>query len=118
MVEQGNVVAQTLVVQRAVAAAEMAFAGGLGARIELSKIPAPEALPPQALLFSESPSRYLVEVAAGKEAEFAALFAGLPLASVGEVLEKPALQCYGPEQVLWLDEPVEKLKAAWQSGGV
>jgi phosphoribosylformylglycinamidine synthase len=101
----------------AVAAAEMAFAGGLGARIEKGKLPAEEALPPQALLFSESPSRYLIEAAEGKEGELAALFAGLPLARVGEVLAKPALQCYGPKGELLLDEPVEKLKEAWLSCG-
>ncbi|MCY3020616.1 MAG: AIR synthase-related protein, partial [Planctomycetota bacterium] len=98
----------------AVAAAEMAFAGGLGARIELKALPAPKVLPPHVLLFSESAPRYLVEVPLDKREDFEAALAGLPHACVGVVTPDARLQCYGHEADLWIDEPVESLKRAWQ----
>ncbi|MGD0094410.1 MAG: phosphoribosylformylglycinamidine synthase subunit PurL, partial [Planctomycetota bacterium] len=56
----------------AVAAAEMAFAGGLGARLTLSQVPAPGLLPPHVVLFSESAPRYLVEVPRERAGDFEA----------------------------------------------
>ncbi len=69
----------------AVAAAEMAIAGGLGARIALDRVLARGELRPWQALFSESLSRWLVEVAPADAELFEARFAGLPLAPVGEV---------------------------------
>ncbi|HEY3325427.1 MAG TPA: phosphoribosylformylglycinamidine synthase subunit PurL [Planctomycetota bacterium] len=99
----------------AVAAAEMAFAGGLGAKIELTKIPVPRTLSPHAVLFSESPSRFIVEVPPELRADFESIFAGLPHACVGQVTEQPVLQCVGPDRELWIDEPIDALKKEWQS---
>jgi len=99
----------------AVAAAEMALAGGLGARIDLGRVPAPVLLPPHVALFSESAPRYLMEVPRERARDFEALFAGLPHACVGEVTAEPRLHCLGAEKEVWLDEPVEGLKAAWLS---
>ncbi len=99
----------------AVAFAEMAFAGGLGARIELAKIPVPKLLPPHAVLMSESPARYVVEVRPGVRQEFEAILGGLPHACVGEVTSNATLQCVGTEREFWIDEPIDALKAAWQS---
>jgi phosphoribosylformylglycinamidine synthase II len=99
----------------AVAAAEMAFAGNLGARIEISRVPVPRTLPPNVTLFSESPSRYLVEVPRELRQDFEAIFAGLPHACVGEITANPVLQCVGPDQELWIDDSCDSLKAAWQS---
>jgi phosphoribosylformylglycinamidine synthase len=98
-----------------VALSEMCFAGGLGANIELPKVPVPRTLPPNVVLFSESPSRYVVEVPKEFRQEFEALFAGLPHACIGEVTAAPVLQCFGPERELWIDEPIEGLRHAWQS---
>ncbi len=69
----------------AVAAAEMALSGGLGARIALERVPARGRLAPWQALFSESLARWLVEVAPSHAPAFEALFQGLPLAAVGEV---------------------------------
>ncbi|HYG76195.1 MAG TPA: phosphoribosylformylglycinamidine synthase subunit PurL [Planctomycetota bacterium] len=99
----------------AVAAAEMAFAGGVGAHIELARVPVPRTLPPNVVLFSESPSRYLVEVPRESRQDFESIFAGLPHACVGEVLPHPVLQCFGPDRELWIDDTLDGLKAAWQS---
>jgi len=69
----------------AVAAAEMALAGGLGARVDLDRVPARGALAPFEALFSESLARWLVEVAPAEAAAFEAHFEGLPVALVGTV---------------------------------
>jgi len=98
----------------AVALSEMCFAGGLGANVDISRVPVPRTLPPNVALFSESPSRYLVEVPREMRQDFEAIFAGLPHACIGEVTEQPVLQCFGPERELWIDEPIEGLKKSWQ----
>ncbi len=83
----------------AVAAAEMAFGGGLGLDLDLSRVPA-EALPAgydadATALFSESCTRFLVEVAPEHQGAFEALLDGLPLALVGRVRADDVLELRG-----------------------
>jgi phosphoribosylformylglycinamidine synthase len=96
-----------------VAAAEMAIAGGLGLELDLRRVDGPgDAL---LKLFSESPSRFLVETAPEHAAAFEAAMAGLPLARVGTSLAEPELRLRNGDSALErfaLDE----LRAAWQSG--
>jgi phosphoribosylformylglycinamidine synthase len=110
----------------AVAAAEMAFAGGLGARLYLEQVPhtidAKEAefIPgglPAALLFSESNTRFLVEVSAEAVGHFEEMLGDVPHAAVGEVLEQPKfivtdIDPLADEHLIEAD--VAKLKAEWQ----
>jgi len=113
----------------AVAAAEMAFAGGLGARISLSQVPHNIEQPSaEQLLFSESNSRLLLEVAPEHAEALVDLLADVPHAFIGEVIEEPRLEIRGlpgpqPTPGDGLDEmatlPVveldnETMKAAWQ----
>jgi phosphoribosylformylglycinamidine synthase len=100
----------------AVALAEMAFAGGLGAEIEISKVPVPRMLPPNVVLFSESAPRYLIEVPRELRQDFESVCAGLPHACIGSVTEQPMLRCIGPEQEAWINDPIEELKNAWLGG--
>jgi phosphoribosylformylglycinamidine synthase len=102
----------------AVAAAEMAFAGGVGA--DLTGGPAaPEG--DDVWLFAESATRWLAEVEPTKAAAFEACFAGLPVAAIGTTVAEPRLRiagvpaCGSPggEWVVWA--PLAELKAAWQS---
>ncbi len=107
----------------AVAAAEMAFAGGLGLRISLGQVPqaieleAPTAAKLEALrrrmpkeelhplatdaaadvvlLFSESNTRFLCEVQPTDREAFEAALAGVPLAIIGEVADDGLLQIAG-----------------------
>ena len=70
----------------AVALAEMVLAGGLGANISLADVPRSEPMAnDEWLLFSESNGRYVVEVAAGRVAEFERIVAGVPHATIGVV---------------------------------
>jgi phosphoribosylformylglycinamidine synthase len=97
----------------AVAVAEMAFAGGVGA--DLTELP--KAAPGESdevLLFAESTSRFLVEVPPPEAAAFEAAFAALPLTRVGTTCAEPRLRIAGVsgEWVVWAS--LSDLKQAWQ----
>ncbi len=141
----------------AVAAAEMAFAGGWGVEINLAEVPhdlaadvkprsnheSPDSDQPQAppekslaampgadalLLFSESNTRFLCEVAPERAAAFEAALEGVPFGRVGRVIPLPRLQIAGvPRQMagqttragtapgpVVVDAGLEELKSAWQ----
>ncbi len=96
----------------AVAAAEMAFAGGWGATIDLARVPCgagPLADRPEVVLFSESNTRFLCEVETAQAAAFEDRLAGIPAARVGEVTQTPRLQIGS-----WIDTDLASLKEAWQ----
>jgi len=99
----------------AVAVAEMAFAGGIGADISLDNIPhqldSPTAVQ---LLYSESNTRFVCEVPEASAAEFEAALADAPFAHIGQVAEHKELVVKHGETTL-LDEPIELLKQAWQA---
>jgi phosphoribosylformylglycinamidine synthase len=95
----------------AVAAAEMAFAGGVGA--DLTSTGA-AGLPDHVSLFSESNTRFLVEVLPGHAEGFEKCLAGLPVARVGQTVKEPRLRIAGAsgEWVVWA--ALAELKEAWQ----
>jgi phosphoribosylformylglycinamidine synthase len=98
----------------AVAAAEMAFAGDLGSRLDAANT-APEDVPPIVALFSESPSRFLVEVAPSNQESFEASMAkGLVFsARVGMVVKYKKFTATVGDQMV-VDESLSDLKEAWQ----
>jgi phosphoribosylformylglycinamidine synthase len=70
----------------AVAAAEMVIgANGLGASIDITRVPAGDSVSQAARLYAETPTRFLVEVPADKLEQFGSHFRTLPWAAVGEV---------------------------------
>jgi phosphoribosylformylglycinamidine synthase len=71
----------------AVALAEMALAGRLGADLDLAAAPAASGLSDLELLYSESPSRLVVTVAPQNKAAFEALFAGQAIGCLGATAE-------------------------------
>jgi phosphoribosylformylglycinamidine synthase len=100
----------------AVAAAEMAFAGGMGARISLEKLPLDAScseLPTVARLFSESNTRFLCEVPPERTDAFEALLDGVPHARIGEVTGSGKLEILaGGTAVVASD--IAAMKEAWQ----
>jgi phosphoribosylformylglycinamidine synthase len=68
----------------AVAAAEMALAGRLGLHIDLDAVPS-SSDNTFVRLFSESPSRFLVEVPLAHQAAFSAMLGDIPHAYIGHV---------------------------------
>ena len=98
----------------ATAAAEMAFAGGLGVEVQLDAVPTGSAtLAPTVKLFSESNSRFLCEVSPELAAVFEGQFSGLPVAKIGVVAEAPRVTIKAGGETL-IDAANEQLKEAWQ----
>jgi phosphoribosylformylglycinamidine synthase len=94
----------------AVAVAEMAFAGGIGADITVGG----STLADAAALFSESPTRFVVEVSPEKFEALAKLFDGLPFSKIGTTCKEPRLRIAGAsgEWLVW--SPLDQLKEAWR----
>jgi phosphoribosylformylglycinamidine (FGAM) synthase-like enzyme len=98
-----------------VAAAEMAFAGGLGMVIHLGKVPLGEAIDrDDYVLFSESNTRFLVEVAQNDRQQFETMLAGIDFAAIGQVTSKEKLEVYGLNGEMVLSALIAELKEAWQ----
>ena len=98
-----------------VAAAEMAFAGGLGMVIHLGKVPLGEGINrDDYVLFSESNTRFLVEVAPEDRHQFEGMMAGLDFAAIGQVTSKEKLEVYGLNGKVVLSSLIAELKEAWQ----
>ena len=99
----------------AVAAAESAFAGGLGMRIDISQAPSLGELPDEVLLFSESNSRFVVTVSQDNRAAFEAALAGNAPAVVGEVTGDSKITITGADGATLIDAGNDELKEAWQA---
>ncbi|AMV16625.1 phosphoribosylformylglycinamidine synthase subunit PurL [Planctomyces sp. SH-PL14] len=99
----------------AVALAEMAFAGGLG--VEASLQEALGGLAPETLLFSESNTRFLLEVPASEAANLTAHFAkaGVAAVRIGSVTTEPRIKITGALGAALVNEANADLKEAWQS---
>ncbi len=101
----------------AVALAEMCMAGGLGAIVHTSAVPtlADEKLHVEALLFSESPTRFLLEVPFEWESSLKMLMGDLPIACIGQVSDQARLTIFGAESdKLLVNLGVAEMKHAWQ----
>jgi phosphoribosylformylglycinamidine synthase subunit PurSL len=105
----------------AVALAEMAIAGSLGVRVDLGN------LPPQDIhhsvgnivrLFSESASRFIVEVTPEHWEAFEAYMRtnGVEdIKHIGNVTDAGYVDIYDRDELIYL--PVEELQTAWKGGG-
>jgi len=99
----------------AVAAAEMGFAGGLGMAIYLGKVPLGEPIDrDDYVFFSESNTRFLVEVAPEGKQQFEGMMTGVDFAAIGEVTDRGELEVYGLNEQLLLSSSIGELKEAWQ----
>jgi phosphoribosylformylglycinamidine synthase len=97
----------------AVAAAEMAFAGGLGARISLAGVPCDGDLPAAVRLFSESNTRFLCEVRPADAPRLQETLGGIPHARIGTVTSDPNLAILDRTTAL-VEAALATLKEAWQ----
>ena len=107
-----------------VALAEMAFAGGLGAKVTLEDVPRDAgASSDLVLLFSESPSRFVVEARPECLRELDEVWNGVPFGRLGKVTEgtvkrggaSPRLTVRGLRGAIVIDAGTADLKAAWQA---
>lgn len=98
-----------------VAAAEMAFAGRLGMVLHLERVPLGEPIDrSDFVLFSESNSRFIVEVAPEDRQQFEKVMSGVAFAAIGEVQETEQFEVYGIDGRRVLSASVGELKEAWQ----
>ena len=99
----------------AAAVAEMAFAGGLGVAIDLAGAARASRLADNAvLLFSESNTRFVIEVEPHHAAEIERRFAQLPLVPLGTVTQSESIRITGHDGPVCVDVGWPELKAAWQ----
>ncbi|HDI07596.1 MAG TPA: phosphoribosylformylglycinamidine synthase, partial [Candidatus Bathyarchaeota archaeon] len=100
----------------AVALAEMAFTGGYGVEISLEKVPVRGLTRNDFILFSESNSRFIVEVSEKSREEFEKLMRGTVCGCVGKVTRTSSFCVYGLEGEALIDVSIDVLRRRWKSG--
>ncbi|MCW3994037.1 MAG: phosphoribosylformylglycinamidine synthase subunit PurL [Candidatus Bathyarchaeota archaeon] len=98
----------------AVAAAEMAFAGGYGMELDLRRAPRKDINRNDFILFSESNSRFLVEVSEKSREDFEALMNGKVCAEIGRVTKTPRLCVHGLNGGAVVEASVGDLLSSWK----
>lgn len=99
----------------AVAAAEMAFSGGLGMDLFLAEVPySGENRRNDHILFSESHSRIVCSVAKDKQKEFEKALKDVPHGLIGCVSQNDLFQVTGVDGKVCVKATASALKRAWQ----
>ena len=96
----------------AAALSKSAIAGRQGAQLDLTKLPG-DAKEADSILFSESQGRMLVSVARSSQKEFEALFEGVALTNIGEIIQEPVLSIALPKTKIEL--PITALTERYRS---
>ncbi len=100
-----------------VAIAEMAFSSDLGIDIFLKAVPTVNnAVRNDLVLFSESNSRFLIEVPKKQSSKFESITKDVPHAVVGVVTESRRLRVYGLKGKKIMDSDLDELLNAWKHG--
>jgi len=100
----------------AIAASEMAFAGGYGMTLNLSAIITEGSIHRNdTLLFSESNTRFVVEVQPEHQKQFENILKDIPCGLLGKATTEPLLKIYGLNNKLIVNENIYDLKEAWQA---
>lgn len=98
----------------AVASAEMAFGGGYGMNLYLGKAPCKQLARNDFILFSESNSRFLVEVPSNNKERFERLMKQVVHSEIGKVSKTPQLVIYGLRGEIAVKASLDELKASWK----
>ncbi len=94
--------------------AEMAFAGGLGATVRLDKVPFKGKGRSDAILFSESNSRFVIEVDPAHQKEFESTLKGIAFGQIGRVESSSEFVIYGIDKKIYVNAYIDDLKSAWK----
>ncbi len=97
-----------------VALAETAFSGALGMEVDLRQVPASGVDRNDVLLFSESPSRFVVTVHPKNQAAFEECLQGKVFAAIGRVVEGNNFTIFGLKGKVVVQADILQLKEAWQ----
>jgi len=99
----------------AIAASEMAFAGGYGMILNLSAVVTEGSIHRNdTILFSESNTRFVVEVRPEHQKQFEILLKDIPWGLLGKVTSEPILKINGLNKKTIISENIYDLKEAWQ----
>ncbi len=100
-----------------VALAEVAFSGGLGMEVFLGEVPVVKSagMNNQSILFSESHSRFIVEVEKTRQREFEKQLKGVAFGLAGCLTDKADFKVYGLDGKVCVNADIGKLKSAWRS---
>ena len=99
-----------------VAVAEMAFSGGYGMSLNLDSVPTGEEITADdMLLFSESNSRFLVEIEPQHQQAYETLMKGIPTGCLGTVTDTPDFIINGTAGYRIVETSIDTLKSAWQA---
>jgi phosphoribosylformylglycinamidine synthase len=93
-----------------VALAEMAFGGSVGVKFDFVK----KDLDLLTYLFSETPSRFLVEISPENKNNFEMTMGAGAIEFIGKTIKKPNITIEDNGQII-LDEPVKNLKSIWKN---
>jgi phosphoribosylformylglycinamidine synthase len=96
-----------------VAASEMAFASSYGIELDLKAVPNKNVKRNDFLLFSESNSRFLIEVAPQDRYDFEDLMK-TGVAQIGEVTKTESLKIHGLNGGYAIDAGLKELRTAWK----
>jgi phosphoribosylformylglycinamidine synthase len=98
----------------AVAAAEMALAGGYGLDLDLKRIPREPICRNDFILFSESNSRFLVEVSEKAREDFDAIMKGRVYSEIGKVTKTTQLSIHGLDDAMIVETSLSELLKSWK----
>jgi phosphoribosylformylglycinamidine synthase len=94
----------------------MSFAGGYGMALDLSQVPVEEeVIRDDTILFSESNTRFVVEVEQQQQNEFEAAIEGISYGCIGEVVENDMFTVLSLTSEKVISEKISDLKEAWQA---
>jgi len=100
----------------AVTLAEMGFSGKAGIEVDLCTLPMDSDARKSDLLFGESPSRLVLEIAPEHLSDVADLFDGLPFGTLGRaVADTDVLRIEWGNEIL-VEESLSELKSIWKNG--
>ncbi len=98
----------------ATAISEMAFAGNKGANVNIDLIKTKEKMTIAETLFSESNTRFIVEIGPKNEKEFEKLFKGSVISKIGIVSDDKNLVLLSKKSKVSVKENIKNLQKAWQ----
>ncbi|MEJ2114422.1 MAG: AIR synthase-related protein [Flavobacteriaceae bacterium] len=98
----------------AVSASEMAFAGGYGMELDLTKVPHMAINRDDSLLFSESNIRFLVEVEKNSKNKFETVMKGTVFAEIGRITENTDFIINGLSRKPIIKTTIKNLQKAWK----
>jgi phosphoribosylformylglycinamidine synthase II len=100
----------------AVAASEMSFSSSYGLDLKLKNIPCEHLNRDDFALFSESNSRFLVEIPNEKANDFESILRHVPHAEVGLVTNSHSLRLFGLKGDPVIDIGLDELRSVWKHG--